>query len=101
MTHNTDNPDLVVLTPPADPDEWITVRQVAELLGLNERYVRNELISGASPESIKAGQHIETIRLGKGGPKSRYRSKPRWVQEFTDRRRASKGSAPTRATSAA
>jgi hypothetical protein len=100
VTQNTDKPGLVDNGALPDPDELLTVRQVADLLGLNDRYVRNELVMPATPESILAGKHIESIKLGKGGPKARYRIKRRWVDEFLERRRLAKGAAPARASAA-
>lgn len=100
MTHNTDNSDLVDLAPPLNPDEMLTVRQVAKRLGLNARYVRNDLVKPATPDSIRAGKHIESMRVG-NGPKPQYRIDPRWVDEFIERRRVARGNPPVAATSAA
>lgn len=78
----------------------LTVRQVARRLGLNAHYVRNDLVRPATPESILAGKHIESMRVG-NGPKAHYRIAPRWVEQFVERRRVARGIPPVAATSAA
>lgn len=100
MTQNTDMSGMVDVSPPADPDEMLTVRQVAKLLRRNERYVRNELVKPATPESIQLGKHIESVRYGRG-PKAHYSIKRRWVDDFIERRRAARGNAPAQANAAA
>lgn len=99
MTQNTDMPGLVDSCASPDPDDMLTPREVAKRLNLNERYVRNELLRPATPESITLGRHIESIRLG-NGPKPRYRVDPRWVDEYIERRRMAKGDAPAAGASA-
>lgn len=100
MTQNMDKSGQLDNGLVTDPDEMLTVRQVAKRLGLNARYVRNDLVKPATPESIAAGKHIESMRVG-NGPKPQYRIDPVWVDEFIERRRTARGKAPVAANSSA